>query len=623
MRFSYKIIGSVGILILVSLSGLSFMQYNMVKDKVTEQINHSISDVTTSVASDLEHVLQSKVKIVELVVQTMQDDYMPSSIQKLLNKPLLKQEFVTSALGYKRGLVVHNDPSWHVGSDYNPSSRPWFIKASQAGRTVFTDPYVDSDTHELLVSIASPNYTKSHSLLGVSFFDLKLSFLNEITSQVEIADGAGKVFIVTNEGKIVSHINESYNGKMLREIAPTLNLNQAQEIVTINGTKFLAGFLDLEGVDWKVGYYVDINQAYKSVADLRARSLYMGIGALVLSLIIMGLITHALMRPVKNLDDAIDNLNGGDADLTQRLDTNSDYEFAQISEKFNTFIAMLQQQMKETQTSSEEIKENSNETAKFAAEAQGALDVQGNELEQLVTAMEEMSSTAAEVASNAQQAADATIVAQQATDEGNTTVENSTEIIRKLAEQINTAITVVDELAASTVDIGTILGVITEISEQTNLLALNAAIEAARAGEQGRGFAVVADEVRTLAQRTQESTNEIGEMITVLQGKSKAVVQIMDRSKAHVTDTVSVADESNLALNKIAEAINRANDMIVQIASAAEEQSSVSVEINGNANNISTIAEKVVTLMHDTNDLAAQQLTYVEKQEQLTHRFKV
>lgn len=337
----------------------------------------------------------------------------------------------------------------------------------------------------------------------------------------------------------------------------------------------------------------------------------------------MSLITKMLMVPVRALDGAISNLSSGDADLTQRLNTKSDYEFAMIAEKFNKFLAMLQEQVQLTQEGVGQIEINTHDTAKQSSGALSSIELQEKELEQLVTAMEEMSSTASEVASNAQNAADATTQAQMATDEGNVTVEHSAKVVNDLAEQIDSAISDVSELAQSSSDIGTILAVITGISEQTNLLALNAAIEAARAGEQGRGFAVVADEVRKLAQQTQDSTTEISNMIDLLQEKSATVVDRMNNSQQFVTNTVEIAQESNLALEKISEAVNNANDMIVQIASAAEEQSSVAVEINANANNISDASAKVATLMDNTATLTEQQLVYVEKLRDLINRFKV
>lgn len=623
MKFSHKIVGSVAVLILVSLSGLSFMQYKMVEETVTEQVKSSIDDITKSVASDLDHVLAGKVKIANLVVQRIGDDYSPGAIKQFLEKPALKKEFITSAIGFNDGTIVENDDTWTPPADYDPMSRPWYQIAKQNGKTSFTEPYVDSQTKELLVSIASPNYDASHNMIAATFFDLKLNFLEKIISQVSIANGAGKVYIITKDGKIVSHPEAKYNGHMVNEIMPGISTNVKEEETIVNDIPYLVGFINLDSVDWKVGYAVNLDKAYASVNELGRQAMIVSAIALLISLIVIWGLTNFIMHPIRDLDDAMANLNSGEADLTNRLDTNSDYEFAQISQKFNTFIEMLHKQIQDTKECSEQIKLNSNDTSMHSNDALQALDVQKRELEQLVTAMEEMSSTAAEVASNAQNAADATVLAQQATDEGNTTVERSTQIVHDLANQINNAISVVDELAASTIEIGTILGVISDISEQTNLLALNAAIEAARAGEQGRGFAVVADEVRTLAQRTQESTTEIGEMINLLQAKSKAVVDIMDNSKEHVGETVQVSDESNLALNKISEAINQANDMIVQIASAAEEQSSVAVEINNNANNISDLSAKVSTLMDNTTTLADQQLTYVDKQEELMNRFIV
>ncbi|MDF5451802.1 methyl-accepting chemotaxis protein, partial [Vibrio parahaemolyticus] len=235
------------------------------------------------------------------------------------------------------------------------------------------------------------------------------------------------------------------------------------------------------------------------------------------SIIALTLLIRTLMRPLDTLNNAIKDVASGKGDLTQRLETDTDQEFSELATNFNTFMENLQQQIIESKRISDQILNGTQITAEGAKDSAGAIHTQLQELEQLATAMHEMSVTATEVANNAQGAASAAKEADQATVEGSSIVGESTQTINMLSDSIDLAVEEVQVLESATANIETILKVINDIADQTNLLALNAAIEAARAGESGRGFAVVADEVRTLAQRTQESTTEIRTMIEQLQ----------------------------------------------------------------------------------------------------------
>ncbi len=237
--------------------------------------------------------------------------------------------------------------------------------------------------------------------------------------------------------------------------------------------------------------------------------------------------------------------------------------------------------------------------------------------------MNQMTVTASEVANNAQSAAEATKEADNATQTGVQIVEQTTSLIDTLSTRIEHAVGNVEILENATHNIETILQVINEIAEQTNLLALNAAIEAARAGEQGRGFAVVADEVRTLASRTQNSTTEIRAMIDQLQSGVKTVVEAMKVSQGAAQETVEQAKSTQQALDRICAAINLINDMNTQIASAAEEQSSVSEEINENTVRIRDISVNVSNYAHQTSESIELQANSIQEQKQILDRFKV
>ena len=247
---------------------------------------------------------------------------------------------------------------------------------------------------------------------------------------------------------------------------------------------------------------------------------------------------------------------------------------------------------------------------------------QQSQTDQVATAMHEMSATVQEVARNAAYAADGTAQAQQSTTEGRQVVNDTIASIRQVATGVQEAAQVINQLNSNAADIGTVVDVIRGIAEQTNLLALNAAIEAARAGEQGRGFAVVADEVRTLAQRTQQSTQEIQGMVERLQSGAGQAVEAMEQGREKTEVSVQKATEAGRALEDIAKQIARISDMSTQIATAAEQQSAVAEEINSNVVRISELGQSTAEDAYRNGETSQRLIHAARRQQQLVEQFQ-
>ncbi|WP_417545818.1 methyl-accepting chemotaxis protein [Marinobacter sp.] len=323
------------------------------------------------------------------------------------------------------------------------------------------------------------------------------------------------------------------------------------------------------------------------------------IGSVTTSLIALAIIVflalivvRSIIRPLKSAVAAMNDIASGDGDLTRRLEVNSKDELGQLATAFNSFGDQVHGLVERVLSSTHTLNEASTELNQIMGEAEQGVERQKSESDQVATAMNEMTAAAQEVANNASAASDAADHANVQVSDAQGLVHQTIEVIGGLAEQVEEGVNVIEKLGSDSRKIDSVLEVIREIADQTNLLALNAAIEAARAGEAGRGFAVVADEVRTLASRTQKSTQEIQETIERLQtGAGKAVKligSISERSEATVTETRKVND----ALQKINQAVGTINDMNTQIASAAEEQTSVSETINQNVHEIVAITEQ-------------------------------
>ncbi|EIZ1314583.1 methyl-accepting chemotaxis protein [Vibrio parahaemolyticus] len=623
MKFRHKVVTASSILLLITVSLLSTQQVMTIRSQTQEHINSSVKEILTSVSNTVQSEMNAKKDLARSITEII--ELSPNDrtyVKDILEKPTPKSSFLAIGFGYEsNGYVIENDDGWDAGPDYDPRQRPWFIAAKNKGDLVVTDPYVDASSKNVIISVGTPVKQNGQFLAGM-FYDLELTTLSDLVNQVNLFD-AGYLFLVTDDGTTIAHPQSKYNGEKLNSYLPQVDLNKATQHIEVDNNPYMVSLTHIPSENWYVGAIIDETAAYSVVGELRNSAIIYSIIAVLASVIALTLLIRTLMRPLDTLNTAIKDVASGKGDLTQRLETDTDQEFSELAKNFNTFMENLQQQIIESKSISDQILTGTQITAEGARDSAGAIQTQLQELEQLATAMHEMSVTATEVANNAQGAASAAKEADQATIEGSSVVSESTQTINMLSDSIDLAVEEVQVLESATANIETILKVINDIADQTNLLALNAAIEAARAGESGRGFAVVADEVRTLAQRTQESTTEIRSMIEQLQSGASSVASAMHQSKGSAVEAVEKADLANDALQRIRDAIQRISDMNLQIASAAEEQSLVAEEINNNTVNIKDLSTQVADSANRTNGAMQSQHDNVRKQDEILNRFTV
>ncbi|MFW1271695.1 methyl-accepting chemotaxis protein [Vibrio parahaemolyticus] len=623
MKFRHKVVTASSILLLITVSLLSTQQVMTIRSQTQEHINSSVKEILTSVSNTVQSEMNAKKDLARSITEII--ELSPNDrtyVKDILEKPTPKSSFLAIGFGYEsNGFVIENDDGWDAGPDYDPRQRPWFITAKNKGDLVVTDPYVDASSKNVIISVGTPVKQNGQFLAGM-FYDLELTTLSDLVNQVNLFD-AGYLFLVTDDGTTIAHPQSKYNGEKLNSYLPQVDLNKATQHIEVDNNPYMVSLTHIPSENWYVGALIDETAAYSVVGELRNSAIIYSIIAVLASVIALTLLIRTLMRPLDTLNTAIKDVASGKGDLTQRLETDTDQEFSELAKNFNTFMENLQQQIIESKSISDQILTGTQITAEGARDSAGAIQTQLQELEQLATAMHEMSVTATEVANNAQGAASAAKEADQATIEGSSVVSESTQTINMLSDSIDLAVEEVQVLESATANIETILKVINDIADQTNLLALNAAIEAARAGESGRGFAVVADEVRTLAQRTQESTTEIRSMIEQLQSGASSVASAMHQSKGSAVEAVEKADLANDALQRIRDAIQRISDMNLQIASAAEEQSLVAEEINNNTVNIKDLSTQVADSANRTNEAMQSQHDNVRKQDEILNRFTV
>ncbi|EKB22390.1 methyl-accepting chemotaxis protein [Aeromonas veronii] len=354
--------------------------------------------------------------------------------------------------------------------------------------------------------------------------------------------------------------------------------------------------------------------------NAKTLSISMGAGTVVFVILAALLLIRQIRNPIMVLLEQIHQVSAGN--LTSKLDMKvfSHDELGMLAKGLNEMQDNLRMLVNEVSSSVVQLGSATEEISAVALQSAHNMDGQKHELNQLATAMNEMQATVQEVARNTNDAASAATQASTTALQGSNTVNNSIVRIEKVAEAIEHTAVVIRQLGDDSRNIGMVLEVIQSIAEQTNLLALNAAIEAARAGEQGRGFAVVADEVRTLAKRTQDSTSQINGIISELQERANEAGATMQQSQTMMVETVTTAREAGASISEISSAVSSISHMNIQIATATEEQGAVSEELNRNVVNISNASEEVAAgakqmsqACHDLNHLATQLQDVVRK----------
>jgi methyl-accepting chemotaxis protein len=508
-------------------------------------------------------------------------------------------------------------------------------------------PYKVGDKIVMLASFIEPIMLNG-AFQGIVGADLSVNFIQEMLlgANQKLYGGAGEMALIGSNGRIVAYTKDpSKFGEKVsdildsKQIANMANLKRGEVTYTVDKAQgrielYLPFGIGQTDARWTLMLQLPLNavmadlQKLQGDLDAQRKSDTFGmamVGLLIagIGLLVIWLVGHGIARPLKQMVAMLDDIAQGEGDLTRRLTSDRADELGSIAKGFNTFLAKLQAMITQVVTSVQSVSDSSEHTADIAIRTNIGVHKQMAEIDQVATAVHEMTATAQDVARNATQAAQAASHADQAAAQGMQIVRDTSNSIGVLAVEIGKAVGVVQTLAKDSENINAILTAIRGIAEQTNLLALNAAIEAARAGEQGRGFAVVADEVRNLAQKTQKATEEIQTMIQNLQQGTRDVVRVMEDSQNRTDESVQHAAKAAEALETITQAVSVINDMNTQIASAAEEQSAVADDINRNVINIGQVANEVAGGADESSAASADLTKLAEQQRRLINQFKV
>ncbi|XHF39325.1 methyl-accepting chemotaxis protein [Metapseudomonas boanensis] len=529
------------------------------------------------------------------------------------------------------------------GSPYNT----WYTCPLKTGDACVLDPYFDnvSGQQTLMTSIAFPLHLNG-KVVGVMGLDISLTSLQQLSlaGNKELFDGSGHVSIISPAGLLAGHSRDASLlsakldkafGQHASELGTHLSAGKSAELHDAGMLRVMHPFKPIPtAVPWSVLLEVPEQVLLGPALELKSQlnqqnhagnlvSLLLGLVAAIAGLLLIGLTARGVTRPILKVAAMLKDIATGEGDLTRRLDYVRQDELGELAGWFNRFLDKLQPVIADVKRTVQDARGTADQSAAIASQTSSGMQQQYREVDQVATASNEMSATAQDVARSAAQAAEAARGADHATREGLGVIGRTTSAIEQLASEMSAAMDEVQNLATSSEQIGSVLEVIRAIAEQTNLLALNAAIEAARAGEAGRGFAVVADEVRNLAKRTQDSVEEIRQVIEGLQHGTREVVGSMHSSHRQAQGSVEQVEQAVAALQRIGEAVTVITDMNLQIASAAEEQSAVAEEINRNVAAIRDVTESLSGQAEESAQVSQALNRLANHQQGLMDQFRV
>lgn len=626
LGFSKKILLAAALIVVVAFSVFIVINDYRQRQSLKSSVKSELQQLGTLTTQNIQTWLESRIQLLQSMSQQVAVDgkELPQ-LQRAIGLPTYSDNFQLSYFGSTEG-VMFSVPAGNRPADYDPRARGWYKAAQNAPGTIVTEPYIAASSGKLVMTIATPVKIQNQ-LAGVAGADISLDSVSKIINSLNF-DGHGYAFLVSAEGKILVHPDSKLVLKNINEAYPVNTPKIATGVTEIDSGKQpeIISFTPVLGVataNWYVALVLEQDSAYAMLTEFRTSAITAMVVVVMVIILLLGLLIRVLMQPLHQMGRAMRDIADGEGDLTKRLAITSHDEFGALAESFNHFVERIHTSIREVASTAAQLGEVATRVVKVSNASMSNSDQQANRTESVAAAINELGAAAQEIAQNAartsQQSSDASGLAS----DGQGVVQQTIKAMNELSGKISESCVNIESLNGKTANIGQILEVITSISQQTNLLALNAAIEAARAGEAGRGFAVVADEVRNLAHRTQDSAQQVQKMIEELQVGAREAVVNMTESQRQSEDSVGIANLAGERLGSVTRRIEEINGMNQSVAAATEEQTSVVESINVDITHINTLNQQGVDNLRQTLEACNSLEEQAARLQQLVGSFRI
>ena len=617
-----RMIAFVLAVIAIISSLLCGVAYWRMRDAMLESINTQIEQAAASKVSFVSEWVASR----QLVVASTLGRFAGGELKPVLDQAADAGGLDDMYIGQPDKTMTQFSRATPVPPGYDPTGRPWYVAAIASQEAIASPPYIDAATKLPVITFAKALRTTG-SVVAVAGGDVRLT---RVVDEVVAAKlpGEGYALLITADGLVIAHPAKDSGLKKIGEVLPGYDLAQAGgdgkiHALTLGGETVMTALFPVGKTGWLLGVIVPEAKATASIRHLLFNMLGLMAAGLVFGFFATSLGISRLLSGMSLLRDAMRNMSVGSGDLTVSLPVDSNDEVGQTKDSFNRFLATLRGMVGEVKSNSGRLLDGIDAVAQETDRVSAGSRQQANFANATASAVEQMTASVAHIAESARNAEQMTRESGRVSQQLVGDVRDSSNEIALISQTIEQLETVLKGLDSRSMEINNIVGVIKDIADQTNLLALNAAIEAARAGEQGRGFAVVADEVRKLAERTGVSTVEIGTMIRLIQDETKAAVNSMEGAVQQVHRGV----EKSQAVTQTIETIERrAQDVekaLGSIATATTEQSAASHEIARNIERIHEMAESSDASIQKTQAEANGLRSLAHELRMLMDRFKV
>ncbi|CAI8879332.1 methyl-accepting chemotaxis protein [Pseudomonas jessenii] len=484
---------------------------------------------------------------------------------------------------------------------YDPRVRPWYKAAMAApGATVRTEAYYWAPDDVSLIGTVRTITDSSGTPVGVIGLDVSLKQLTELVKNIKLGKSGYLMLVEANGNVLVDPSNSKHNFKPLADLGPNYAelINRADGVsqIDIDGVPFMANVVSSRGLGWRFIGLIKRDEVMAETSSLTWLIFGIAAALAIIFAIVGASFAGLIVRPIRSVAGGLESIAQGEGDLTRNLDVRGRDETATLARWFNQFLGAIRQLVQSISSASGDLQKASDKTTEVARDMNNAAGRQREAVELVSTAFNEMVATANEVARSCSAAASSASAGRSQVHNGQLRIDEATGSVGQLSENLLLSTHSMELLEQDSKNINTILDTIRSIADQTNLLALNAAIEAARAGEQGRGFAVVADEVRALAKRTADSTGEIDDLLGGLARRTHEVTAQMQNSLAMSKTSVDRIHQARESFEYIRSSVDDIRDQTTQIATAAEEQHQVAEDINRHIIQIHSDAQLVEKL---------------------------